>query len=92
MDSGVFAVCDSGLQEAVVPLGVIDFDGRGTSAIDMHRAILERLNNNNVLVGYHIAWTLTALSLQLSACRVVKIGAEKAYQLFCFKFSSAFPV
>ena len=57
----------------------------------MRRAILERLGNFNVLVGFHVAWTLTALSLPLPACRVVDLGAEEIYQLFCFKFSDVFP-
>ena len=51
----VLAVFDSGLQEAVVPPGVIDFGGQRTSANDMRRAILERIGNNNVLVGFHVA-------------------------------------
>ena len=58
----------------------------------MRRAILERLGNDNVLVGFHAAWTLTALSLPLPVCRVVDFGTEEAYQLFCFKVSDAFPV
>ena len=66
---GVLAVFDSGPKEAMVPPGVIYFDGRRTSAIDMRRAILERLGNNNVLVGFHVVWTLTALSLPLPASR-----------------------
>ena len=71
----LLAIFDSGPQEAVVPPGVIDFDGRRTSAIEMRRAILERFGNNNVLVGFHVAWILTALSLPLPACRVVDLGA-----------------
>ena len=58
----------------------------------MRRAILERLGNNNMLVGFHVALTLSALSLPLPACCVVDLGAEEAYQLFCFKVSDAFPV
>ena len=88
----VLTIFDSCPQEAVVPFGVIDFDSRRTSAIDMRRAILALLGNNNVLVGFHVAWTLTAFNLPLPACRVVDLGAEEAYQLFCFKVSSAFPV
>ena len=88
----VLAIYDAGPQEAVVSPDVIDFDGRRTSPIDMRRAILERLGNNNVLVGFYVAWTLTAPSLPLPACRVVNLGAEEAYQLFCFKVSNAFPV
>ena len=87
----VIAAFDSGSQDAVVPSGEINLVGQRTSANDMHRAILERLGNNNVLVGFHVAWTLTALSLPLTACRVLDLGAEKAYQLFCFKVSDAFP-
>ena len=44
-----------------------------------------------MLVGFHVAWTLTALSLPLPACRVVDLGADEAYQLFCFKVSDVFP-
>ena len=60
----------------MVPPGVIDFDSQRTSATEMRRAILERLGNNNMLVGFHVAWTLTALCLPLPACRVVNVGAE----------------
>ena len=75
----------------MVPPAVIDFDGQRTSAIDKRLAILERLGNN-VFVGFTIAWTLTALSLQFPACRVVNLGAEEAYQLFCSTISNVFPV
>ena len=51
----VLAVFDSGLQEAVVLPGVIEFGGQRTSANDMRRAILKRHSNNNVLVGFHVA-------------------------------------
>ena len=88
----ILAIFDSGPQEAVVPLNVIDFDVRWTSAIDMRRAILERLGSNNVLLAINVAWTLTALSLPLFACRVVDFCAKEVYQLFCFKVPSAFPV
>ena len=87
----VLAVFDNGPQEAVVPPGVIDFGGQRTSANDMRRAILERLGDSNVLVGFHVAWTITALSLPLPACRVVDLGAEEAYQLFCLKVSDVLP-
>ena len=75
----VLAVFGSGPQEAVVSPGVIDFVGQRTSASDIRRAILERLGNNNVLVNFHVDWTLTALSLPLPACRVKDLGAEEAY-------------
>ena len=88
----VLTIFDSGPQEAVVPPGVIDFGGQRTSVAEMRRAILKRLGDNNVLVGFHAAWTLMALSLPLPGCRVVDLGAEEAYNLFCFKVSDAFPV
>ena len=87
----VLAVFYSSFEKAVVPFGVIDFGGKRTSANDMRRAILERLGNNNVLVGYHVAWNFTALSLLILACRVVDIDAKEAYQLFCFTGSDVFP-
>ena len=60
----VLAVFDSRLQETVVPPGVIDFDDRRTSPIDMPRAILERFGSNNELVGLYAALIFTALSLR----------------------------
>lgn len=37
-----------------------------------------------MVVGFHEAWTFTALSLGLIACRVVDLGAEEAYQQLFF--------
>ena len=88
----VLAVFNSGPQEAIVPPGVIDFGGQWTSTNDISRTILERLGNKIVLVGFHLAWTLTSHSLPLRACRVVDLGAEEVYQLFCFKVSDTFQV
>lgn len=45
----------------------------------MRRAIFERLSNNNVLVDFHLAWTITALGMPLYACHVVDLGTEEAY-------------
>lgn len=35
--------------------------------------------HQQVLVKFHVGWTLTALSLVLPACRVVDLGADEAY-------------
>ena len=58
---------------------VIDFNGRRTLAIDVRRAILKRFGYNNVLVGCHVACTLSALRLPLPVCRVVGLGAKTTY-------------
>ena len=57
----VLAVYDSGPQDgATGPPGVMDFGGTRTTAAEKRRHILERLANNKYLVGFHLAWTLTA--------------------------------
>ena len=84
----VLAIFDSGLQEAVMPAGVIDHEGRYATIDEMRLAILNRLRNNNALVDFYLGWTLTAINLSLPACRVVDFGAEKACQLHCFKMAS----
>ena len=84
----VLAIFESGPQEAVMPAGVIDHEGRHATIDEMRQAILKRLGNNNALVGFHLGWTVTALNLSLLACRVVDLGAEEAYQLLCFKMAS----
>ena len=51
----------------------------------MRRWLFSFLGNNNVLVGFHVSWILTALSLELPGCSVINLGTEKTMQLFCFK-------
>ena len=71
-----FAIFDRGFQEgAVVSPCVIDYCGKRTSAAEMRHYILKHIGDNNILVWFHLAWTLTALSLALPACRVVDHGA-----------------
>lgn len=45
----------------------------------MRRCVLEHLGNSNVIVGFYAALTFTALLLVLPACRLVDLGADKAY-------------
>ena len=71
------AIFDTGPQEAVVSPGVIDFDGQRNSAAEMRRAILERNGNNNVLVGFHAARSVTAFSLPLLACCVWTLARKR---------------
>ena len=49
----------------------------------MRRAILGRLGTNNVLVGFHAGWMLTAIGLALPASRVVDLGTEEVFQDWC---------
>ena len=54
--ASVLAVYDSGPQNvAIVPPGVVDFGGTRTTAAQIRRHILERLGDNNYLVGFHLA-------------------------------------
>ena len=52
---------------AALPLGLLDYGSKRTSTVDMRKFILEHLGNNNVLVGFYLAWTLTALSMSIFA-------------------------
>ena len=71
----LLAVYDSGPQDgATVYPGVVYFDGTRSKAAEMRRHILEQIGNINYLVGFHLAWTLTALSLALPASRVLDLG------------------
>lgn len=57
-----FAVLDKGPQdEAAVSPGVFDEGDLRTSAAEMCRCVLEHLDNNNFVVGFYAAWTLTAI-------------------------------
>ena len=58
---------------------------------DMRRGLLSYFGNNNVLVGFHVSWTLKALSLELPARRVIDLGTEEAFQLFCLKMTEGYP-
>lgn len=53
----------------------------------MRRCILKHLSNENVVVEFYLARTLTVLSLALPACGVVELGAEEAFQTICFKMA-----
>lgn len=57
----------------------------------MRLCVLEHFDNNNVIVKFHAALTLTAVSLVLPACRVVDIAEEEAYQRLCLKMAADFP-
>ena len=73
----VLAIFDSGPQDALMPAGVIDHEGRYATIDEMRQAILKHLKNNNALVGFHLWWTLTVLNLSLPACRMVGLGAPR---------------
>ena len=86
-----FSVLDIGAQDrATVPPGEIDYGGRRTLLAEISHCILEHLGNNNVFVGSHAAWTLTAQLLVVPACRVVYLGAEKAYQRSALRWRQIF--
>ena len=77
----VLAVFDSGFQDgAALPPGVGDYGGKRTSAAEIRKFIFEHPSNNNVLVGVHLARTLTALSLSIPASRAVDLGSETVFQ------------
>ena len=88
----VLAVFDSGAQDgAALPPGVVDYGGKRTLAADMRKFILEYLGNNNVLVGFHFAWTLTALSLSVPASRAFDLGSKPVFQELCCRMAGDLP-
>lgn len=44
-------------------------------------------NENNILVKFHLAWTLTALSMVLTTSRVADFGSDKALQTLCYNMA-----
>ena len=46
----------------------------------MRKSLLAYLGRDNLLVGFNLTWTLTALQLAVDATRVVDVGLEPAYQ------------
>ena len=88
----VLAVFDNGPKDgAALPPGVVDYGGKRTLAADMRKFILEHLGNNNVLVGFHLAWTLTALSLSVPASRAVDLGSEPVFQELSCRMADDLP-
>ena len=85
----ILAVFDSGPQlGATMPVCVMDFGGVRTTAAEMRQHLLRYLSDTNYLVGFHLGWTLTALSVALPASRVVDIGTEDSYQTLCIAMAS----
>ena len=88
----ILAVFDSGHQlGATMPVGVMDFEVVCTTATEMRQHLLRYLSDTNYFVGFHLGWTLTALSLSLPASRVVDIGTEDFYQKLCIAMASRLP-
>ena len=53
----------------------------------MRSSLLSYFCRDNLLVGFNITWTLTALQLAVDATRVVDIGLEPAYRRWCCQLS-----
>ena len=88
----VLVVLNSGPKDgATVPPGVNDFSGTRTTRPEMRRHSLELLGDNKYLVGFNLAWTLTALRLALFASRVIDIGTKVHYQKLCVAMASRMP-
>lgn len=45
--------------------------------------VVKLVGSNNILVGFNVAWTLTALQFPLRASRLVEFCAETSYKLIC---------
>ena len=56
----------------------------------MRRSFLAYLGRDNLLVGFNLTWTLTALQLAVDATRVVDVGLEPAYQRWCCQLSQRY--
>ena len=76
------SVKPAGLQ--VMPQGVLN-DWQ-----HMRRSLLAYLGRDNLLVGFNVTWTLTALQLAVDTMRVVDIGLEPAYQRWCCQMSQRY--
>ena len=86
----VRAVFDVDVPEGTLkPSGYADLGGAHVNKLQMRREILERLGCNNIIVGFHIGWILTAVELMLPASRVVDLGTEESFQRFCRDLADA---
>jgi hypothetical protein len=65
------------------PRGYSDRGLPRVSQLEMRTALLSRLGRCNVVVGFHVSWTLTALELVLPGSRVIDLGTEECFQKFC---------
>ena len=70
---------------------MVDYSGTRTSTADMRKFILEHLGSNNVLVGFHLACILTALSLSIPASRAVDLGSVPVFQELCCRKAGDLP-
>ena len=88
----ILAVFDSDPQlSATMPVGVIDFGSVRKTAAEMRQILLRYLTDTNYFVGFHLEWTLTALSFSVTASQVVDIGAEDPYQKLSIAMASRLP-
>ena len=69
---------------------MVDYGGKRTPEAEMRRYILEHFGDN-VLVGFYLAWTLTAVSMVLYASQVIDLGTKEAFHKLCFKMASEHP-
>lgn len=69
----------SGPNDAVMPVGVIDYGGQLKTQAKMRRFLLHYLAADNVLVNFHVGWPLAALELLRPAPRVVDLDTVKAF-------------
>ena len=66
-----------------LPFGAVEYGGKRLSADEMRAAILSMRGCANFIVGFNFGWTLAALNLVLPGHRVVDLGTEPAFQLWC---------
>ena len=57
----------------------------------MRKMLFRYLGSNNVVVGWHVGWTLASIGVSLPASRVVDLGTEKSVQWWCREMVEADP-
>lgn len=65
------------------PSGLQKLNGATARYSTLRLRVLRLMGSNNLLVGFYIAWVLTALQHPLPASRLVELKVETSYQLLC---------
>ena len=66
------------VMNAIEPSGLEKFDGQTNSVANIRRLLFYYLGNNNVVVGWHVGWTVTLIGVALPVSRVVDLGREQS--------------
>ena len=65
---------------SIEPTGLETYEGDTTFVGDISKMLFRYLESNNVVVGWHVGWTLASIGVSLPASRVVNLGTEQSVQ------------